>query len=110
MAQVLDNLVNNALHFTPVHGRVTLTAHPHDHAVLFSVQDSGPGLSPDALAHAFDRFYRGDAARQRPPDGGSGLGLAIVKSLVEAQHGRVWAENKPDQGAAFHILLPAATA
>ncbi|HRQ40392.1 MAG TPA: ATP-binding protein [Chloroflexota bacterium] len=106
MAQVLDNLVGNALRFTPADGRVTLSSRRQDHAVLLSVQDSGPGLSPDALAHAFDRFYRGDAARQRYPDGGSGLGLAIVKSLVEAQHGRVWAESQPGQGAAFCILLP----
>lgn len=106
MAQVLDNLVNNALRFTPANGLVTISARAQDQAVLFSVQDSGPGLSPDALAHAFDRFYRGDAARQRQSDGGSGLGLAIVKSLVEAQHGRVWAENEPHQGASFHILLP----
>lgn len=108
MAQVLDNLVSNALRFTPADGRVTLAARAQDHAVLLSVQDSGPGLSPDALTHAFDRFYRGDAARQRQPDGGSGLGLAIVKSLVEAQHGRVWAENQPNQGASFNILLPTA--
>ncbi len=108
MAQVLDNLVSNALRFTPVNGRVTLVARSQDHMIRLSVQDSGPGLSPDALTHAFDRFYRGDTARQRQPDGGSGLGLAIVKSLVEAQHGRVWAENQPDQGAAFHLLLPLA--
>jgi signal transduction histidine kinase len=107
MAQVLDNLVSNALKFTPVNGRVTLTARLQNGGVCLAVQDTGPGLTADEQAHAFDRFYRGDASRQRPSEGGSGLGLAIVKSLVEAQHGRVWAENQPDQGASFHILLPA---
>jgi len=106
MAQVLDNLVGNALRHTPIDGRVTLSARPQDHSVCLKVQDTGPGLSEDALVHAFDRFYRGDKARQRQSDAGSGLGLAIVKSLVEAQHGRVWAENLPAQGASFNILLP----
>jgi signal transduction histidine kinase len=106
MAQVLDNLVGNALRFTPSNGRVTLLAQSQNHSVCLTVQDTGPGLSEDALGHAFDRFYRGDKARQRQLDGGSGLGLAIVKSLVEAQHGRVWAENLPEQGASFHVLLP----
>ncbi len=106
MAQVLDNLVDNALRFTPVHGRITLTAIVVDHTVQLAVQDTGPGLLPEALAHAFDRFYRGDKSRQRQTEGGSGLGLAIVKSLVEAQHGRVWAESQAGQGAAFIVALP----
>lgn len=106
MAQILDNLVGNALRFTPAHGRITLTAAVVDHTVRLAVQDTGPGLLPEALAHAFDRFYRGDKSRQRQADGGSGLGLAIVKSLVEAQHGRVWAESQAGQGATFVVALP----
>lgn len=106
MAQVLDNLLANALRFTPAHGRVTLSATRQEKEIRLTVQDSGPGLTAEELPHVFDRFYRGDKSRQRQTDGGSGLGLAIVKSLVEAQHGRVWVESPSGAGAAFIITLP----
>ncbi|MCP4358882.1 MAG: HAMP domain-containing protein [Chloroflexi bacterium] len=106
MAQVLDNLLSNALQYTPENGRVTLSATQTDKSVSLTVQDSGPGMTAEELAHVFDRFYRGDSARQRQPDGGSGLGLAIARSLVRAQNGRVTVRSEPDQGAVFVVEFP----
>jgi two-component system, OmpR family, sensor histidine kinase BaeS len=107
-AQVLDNLLTNALRYTPENGRISLTASHTATAVQLKVQDSGPGMSGMELAHVFDRFYRGDRARQRH-EGGSGLGLAIVRSIVVGHNGRIWAESAPGQGATFIIELPLAT-
>jgi signal transduction histidine kinase len=107
IAQVLDNLVANALRYTPAYGRIQLTAQQNGSAVQLKVQDSGPGMDATELAHVFDRFYRGDRSRQRH-EGGSGLGLAIAKSIVEGHNGRIWAESVPGQGATFVIELPLA--
>ena len=107
MAQVLDNLLNNALRYTPEDGRIQLSGSQTPTAIQLSVQDSGPGMDEAELAHVFDRFYRADKARQRH-EGGSGLGLAIAKSIVENHNGRIWAESAPGQGAAFIIELPLA--
>jgi signal transduction histidine kinase len=105
MAQVLDNLLNNGLRHTPKNGRISLTATQTATAVQLKIQDSGPGMSEEELAHVFDRFYRADKSRQRH-EGGSGLGLAIAKSIVENHNGRIWAESELGQGATFLIELP----
>ena len=105
LAQVLDNLVSNALRYTPENGRIQLTAQQTPTGIQLWVQDSGPGMDAADLAHVFDRFYRGDKSRQRH-DGGSGLGLAIARSIVESHNGRIWAESTPGQGASFIIELP----
>ena len=107
MAQVLDNLVANALRYTPQNGRIQLSAQQNHTAVQLKIQDSGPGMDATELAHVFDRFYRGDKSRQRH-EGGSGLGLAIARSIVVAHNGRIWAESAPGQGATFIIELPLA--
>ena len=73
--------------------------------VSITVQDSGVGISADALPHVFDRFYRGDGSR-RDSDGESGLGLAIARSLVNAQGGEISAHGEPGHGAAFVMVLP----
>lgn len=109
MAQVLDNLVGNALRYTPQNGRVQLKVQQSGQHLRLIVRDSGAGLSSAELAHVFDRFYRGDKARGRQEDGGTGLGLAIAKSLVEANHGRIWAESKEGEGATFIVEMPVAT-
>jgi two-component system sensor histidine kinase BaeS len=75
--------------------------------VRVMVRDTGPGIAPDDLPHVFDRFYQADPARDRST-GSSGLGLAIVRALVEAQGGRVGAENAPGGGALIWFELPAA--
>lgn len=106
MAQVLANLVSNALRYTPAGGTVTLSAEAQGERVLLRVRDTGPGIEPEHLPHIFDRFYRADPARTA--NGESGLGLAIAKSLVEAHGGAIWAESTPGQGATFTVSLPAA--
>lgn len=105
MVQVLGNLVTNALRHTPAGGQITLSAKPEAHAVQLRVQDNGEGIPPEALQRIFDRFYRGDAARQQQ-NGESGLGLAIARSLVEAHGGTISVESKRGNGTTFIIELP----
>ena len=106
MAQVLGNLLSNALRHTLPHGRIQLSADRTDDGLCFSVRDTGTGIPPEALPHVFDRFYRGDKSRRRDGQGGSGLGLAIARSIVVGHRGRVWAESEPGQGTAFFVWLP----
>jgi signal transduction histidine kinase len=107
VAQVLGNLLDNALRHTPAGGVIECRAEPAEGGVAVTIADSGPGIAPADLPNIFERFYRADAARQR--DGsGSGLGLAIAKSLVEAHGGRIWAEGEPGAGARFTLVLPTA--
>ena len=105
MAQVLDNLLNNAFRYTPKGGRITLYAERVTDGIEIRVQDTGPGISPEELTHVFDRFYRTDKSRQRM-SGGSGLGLSIAKSIVEMHDGNIWVESKPGEGSTFVIRLP----
>ena len=105
MAQVLGNLIGNALRYTAAGGHISLSARRENHSVLLAVQDDGQGIAPDALPHIFDRFYRGDETRHE--DGGeSGLGLAIARSLVELHGGTLSAASTPGQGSTFTIALP----
>jgi two-component system OmpR family sensor kinase/two-component system sensor histidine kinase BaeS len=105
LRQAVSNLVGNAVRYTPPQGTINLRGHQADDHVQISVSDTGPGISPQDLPHVFDRFYRGDAARNRA-SGGSGLGLAITKALVEAHGGTIKVESKPGEGARFAIDLP----
>ncbi len=107
MAQVLGNLISNALRYTPSGGRITLTAAARDTSVMLQVADSGVGIAPDDLPYVFERFYRADASRHGN-DGSSGLGLAIAKSLVEAHGGTIAVASTPGQGTTFTISLPVA--
>lgn len=106
MAQVLGNLVSNALRHTSAEGRISLVAVREANQVILAVQDTGAGISPDELPHVFDRFYRGSEAREG--DGGeSGLGLAIARSIVELGGGTIVVESSLGQGTTFTIALPA---
>ena len=105
IAQVLGNLVANALRYTPEGGSVTLSASAANGDVLMQVSDTGPGIEPDHLPFIFKRFYRADESR--PANGESGLGLAIARSLVEAHGGTIRAENGVNGGAVFTVSLPA---
>ncbi|NSW54006.1 MAG: two-component sensor histidine kinase [Anaerolineae bacterium] len=106
--QVLLNLAQNALNYTPAGGSVTLSVARDKDQVHFCVQDSGIGIGAEHLQHIFTRFYRVDRSRSRE-SGGSGIGLTISKHLVEAMKGTIWAESEGEgRGAAFHFTLPAA--
>ncbi|MBN1657571.1 MAG: HAMP domain-containing histidine kinase [Anaerolineae bacterium] len=108
IAQVLRNLLANALRHTPPGGTVTLSGAARDGAVEITVADTGEGIDPADLPHIFDRFWRADRARTRGdrPAGSSGLGLSIAQSLVRAHGGRLWAESQPGAGATFRFTLP----
>ncbi len=104
ITQVLNNLIGNAIRYTPAGGTITVGASvlPPGGSLRISVTDSGPGIDPSALPYVFDRFYRADKSRTRA-SGGSGLGLAIVKQLVEAHGGSVSAESPVHQGHGTRI-------
>lgn len=105
LLQVLFNLVENGLKYTPAGGCVALACRTDGTAALLTVRDSGPGIPADALPHIFDRFYRADESRQRA-SGGIGLGLAIVRTLVEAHGGTITVQSEVGQGTTFTIRLP----
>jgi signal transduction histidine kinase len=125
IAQVLRNLVGNALRYTPSGGVITLSAIANCRQPAFShqptaisqhaascvqvtVADTGSGIPAEDLPHIFDRFYRVDKSRTRA-SGGTGLGLSVAKQLVEAHGGRIWAESELGRGSCFHFTLPFAT-
>jgi heavy metal sensor kinase len=103
--QVVVNLLDNAIKYTPAGGLVTLTVKQENSKAVFEVVDNGIGIPPAALPRVFDRFYRVDSARSRA-QGGAGLGLSIVKSICTAHHGRVEASSNPGQGSRFRVELP----
>lgn len=105
IAQVLANLVANALRHTPAGGAVTVGAAPDAGGVIFTVSDTGTGIAPEDLPRIFDRFYRADPSRTRA-SGGAGLGLAIARRIVESHGGRIWAESAQGQGTAVRFTLP----
>ncbi|NOK61659.1 MAG: hypothetical protein GFH27_549313n67 [Chloroflexi bacterium AL-W] len=125
LAQVMGNLVANALRHTPEEGTITLVAeHSTNHrtqslvladqailpataSIVLRVRDTGSGIDQEMLPHIFDRFWRADRARTRT-HGGAGLGLAIVKQIVAAHGGKVWAESAPGQGTTISVALPVA--
>lgn len=108
VGQILDNLVDNALKYTPPGGRITVRWQAEDSHVCLEVQDNGIGIPEQDLSRIFERFYRVDKARSREL-GGTGLGLSIVKHLVQAMHGTVDATSRLGHGTTFSVRLPRAS-
>ena len=107
LLQVLTNLLNNALQYTPSGGRVSLSGETYGREVFIRVADTGIGIPPDHLPYIFDRFYRVDKSRSRRAGGGSGIGLTISKHLVEAHGGRIWVESAGEgKGSTFTFTFP----
>jgi signal transduction histidine kinase len=105
-SQVLTNILDNALRYTPEDGRVIISTKKDGDLIEINIQDSGDGVNPEDAMHLFDRFYRADPSRTRDA-GGSGLGLAIAKSIVEMHGGKIWAESEKGKGLKVVIQLPA---
>ncbi len=109
LQQILSNILANALRYAPQgdngQPEVRLSVARQANAARITISDNGPGLSEEAQAHVFDRFWRGDRSRHRA-QGGSGLGLAISRAIVQAHGGQIQVESSPGMGTAFHILLP----
>jgi signal transduction histidine kinase len=105
--QVVFNLVDNAVRFTPPGGEITITARQLDGRIQVRVADTGVGIAAEHLPRVFERFYRVDASRSRD-DGGTGIGLAIARSIVEGHGGRIVADSDPGRGSTFTFDLPAA--
>jgi signal transduction histidine kinase len=132
VAQVLRNLLVNALRHTPSGGSVTVSAASSTHVyeaaaaktetLEIAIADTGEGIAPEDLPHVFERFWRADPARTRSGvgaeerltgtcpvrtvQGGTGLGLSVAQSLVRAQGGRIWVESTPGEGTVFRFTLP----
>jgi two-component system sensor histidine kinase KdpD len=108
--QVLSNLIENAVKYTPPGGEIAITVARGKEELQIRVADQGPGLPAAAISRVFDRFYRVDGSGRAdgggPGPGGTGLGLAVARGLVEAHGGRIWVENRPGGGACFTFTLP----
>lgn len=105
LREVLDNLIENAIKYTPEGGEIWVNARGDGDKVLINVTDTGIGISPDDAAHVFQKFYRVDNSQTRQI-GGTGLGLYLVKQRVEAMGGRVWVESAFGDGSTFFVSLP----
>ncbi len=107
LTQVFQNIIENAIRFSPKRGKITLSARPQGEFVVFSITDQGPGIPRDHQERLFERFYRQDATRTEG-NNGTGLGLAICKHIVRNHGGRIWVESVPGEGATFLFTLKAA--
>ena len=105
LAEVLQNLLDNAIQYTPAGGQIMVSAFADDGEVTLTVSDTGIGIPQADQPRIFERFYRVDAARSREV-GGTGLGLSIAKHLVEVHGGRIWVESSVGQGSQFHFTVP----
>ena len=103
--QVLDNILNNAIKYSPDGGVITCRLVETHNNVVFSISDQGLGIPKKDLGKVFERFYRVDKARARA-QGGTGLGLAISKEVIRAHNGSIWVESTEGEGSTFYISLP----
>ena len=105
MTQVIDNILNNAIKYSPDGGKITVNMKTTDDQMILSISDQGLGIPKEDLPKIFDRFYRVDKARSRA-QGGTGLGLAIAKEIVKQHNGFIWAKSEYGKGSTFTIVLP----
>lgn len=105
MMRVIDNIMNNAIKYSPDGGTITVRLQQRQNQVLLSIADQGLGIPRKDLSKIFDRFYRADKARSRA-QGGTGLGLAIAKEIINAHGGKIWADSREGHGSTFYISLP----
>ena len=105
MTQVIDNILNNAIKYSPDGGKITVTMKTTDDQMILSISDQGLGIPKQDLPKIFDRFYRVDRARSRA-QGGTGLGLAIAKEIIKQHNGFIWAKSEYGKGSTFTIVLP----
>ncbi len=105
IGQVLNNLVENALRYTPPNARIEISWIAQDRGVLLRVQDNGPGIAPEHHLRLFERFYRVAKGRSRA-EGGTGLGLAVTRSIVLRHRGKIWVESRLGEGATFNAYFP----
>ena len=105
MTQVIDNIMNNAIKYSPDGGTITVSVKTTDVQLILSISDEGLGIPKQDLPKIFDRFYRVDKARSRA-QGGTGLGLAIAKEIIKQHHGFIWAKSEYGKGSTFTIVLP----
>ena len=105
MTQVIDNIMNNAIKYSPDGGTITVSVRTTDVQLILSISDEGLGIPKQDLPKIFDRFYRVDKARSRA-QGGTGLGLAIAKEIIKQHHGFIWAKSEYGKGSTFTIVLP----
>ena len=105
MTQVIDNILNNAIKYSPDGGKITVSMKTTDDQMILSISDQGLGIPKEDLPKIFDRFYRVDKARSRA-QGGTGLGLAIAKEIVKQHKGFIWAKSEYGKGSTFTIVLP----
>ena len=105
MTQVIDNIINNAIKYSPDGGKITVTMKTTDDQMILSISDQGLGIPKQDLPRIFDRFYRVDRARSRA-QGGTGLGLSIAKEIIKQHKGFIWAKSEYGKGSTFTIVLP----
>ena len=105
MTQVIDNILNNAIKYSPEGGKITVSMKTTDNQMILSISDQGLGIPKEDLPKIFDRFYRVDKARSRA-QGGTGLGLAIAKEIIKQHNGFIWAKSEYGKGSTFTIVLP----
>ena len=105
MTQVIDNILNNAIKYSPDGGKITVSMKTTEDQMILSISDQGLGIPKQDLPRIFDRFYRVDRARSRA-QGGTGLGLAIAKEIIKQHNGFIWAKSEYGKGSTFTIVLP----
>lgn len=108
LTQVLDNIISNAIKYSPSGGNVTVTLLHQGNKARISIADEGMGIPPESQERIFERFYRVDKARARNV-GGTGLGLAIAREYVQAHDGEIWVHSEYNEGTTIYVTLPYST-